>query len=134
MPFDHARHAALKRPCTDCHAGAASQARAGFPDASRCQVCHTPSAAQSPALREVAGWKKEHRPFPRQRVYRNRDFVIFSHARHAAGKVDCAACHGDVASMSTITVFRDTSMKACVDCHTERKATLECNLCHDLGQ
>jgi hypothetical protein len=25
-------------------------------------------------------------------------------------------------------------MKACVDCHKSRRAAVECNVCHELGQ
>lgn len=108
--------------------------RAGFPAAEKCQVCHSDAGASAAALRQVAAWKKDDRPYPLKRIYVNRDFVIFSHARHAAAKIECAACHGNVYSMPALTVFKDTSMQSCVDCHTEYRATLECVLCHDLGQ
>jgi hypothetical protein len=105
--------------CADCHTGAEKAARAGFPQPRLCAACHPD--APPPAI-------------PSQRLYRNKDYVYFSHARHAAPKSACTDCHGDVWTQSPLKRHRGTSMADCVDCHRERKATLVCNACHDLGQ
>jgi hypothetical protein len=120
--FNHKRHATLKMACATCHAGAASEERAGFPAARKqCRTCHT----------EI-----DERKIPAARVYRLRDFVIFSHARHVAGsaKLDCANCHGAVYQADELKVERPTTMIACVNCHKEHKATVVCTACHELGQ
>lgn len=116
--FSHRRHAPLKMKCTQCHATAEKEEIASFPGVSACRVCHT-----SMATREI----------PSRRVYLLRDFVFFSHASHHAAKVACVSCHGDVANHETLKVERPTTMAACVACHKETKATLECNACHELG-
>ena len=85
-------------------------------------------------MREVARWAKDSKPFPTQRIYRNKDYVIFTHAGHARGGVLCTECHGDVYGQQPLKRFRDLTMKACVDCHQDRQASLACNLCHELGQ
>ena len=119
-PFSHKAHAPLKLKCGQCHAGAETAERAGFSAVTPCRVCHTGMAD---------------RTIPSQRLYEVRDFVIFSHARHvAAAKLDCAACHGAVYEQAVLTVARPTTMKACLDCHREHKATLSCTACHELGQ
>jgi len=118
-PFSHKTHAGVNLACTFCHKTAATAERATFPAFSTCKTCHVEKAEQ---------------PLPSQRVYRLPDFVFFSHGRHAAAKVECAACHGDVKAQAKIEVHRSTKMAACVDCHKEHKATVVCNACHELGQ
>ena len=134
VPFSHKRHAALRRPCVECHAGAAKDARAGFPGAAQCRSCHTEETAVTPLMKRVAAWPVGARPFPQTRVYRVKDYVIFGHAGHARAGIGCAECHGDVSKQEPLTKLRDVTMKACVDCHQDRQASLACNLCHELGQ
>ncbi|MBM3813824.1 MAG: cytochrome c3 family protein [Acidimicrobiia bacterium] len=119
-PFSHKIHAPLKLNCAFCHSGAAKAERAGFPKATTCRTCHTsfPDDAK----------------FPAQRVYRLADYVFFSHASHVNAKVDCARCHGPVNERPVLTKEVDHTMKACVDCHKEHKATVVCTACHELGQ
>lgn len=115
--FSHKVHAPLKYPCAKCHAGKGDAAR--FPTAADCQVCHP--ARATPA-------------FPTSRVYKLPDVVIFSHARHAAAKVACVSCHGEVNRYDRLKVELPTTMKACVDCHKKGGATVVCRACHELGQ
>ena len=118
-PFSHKRHGELNLQCAFCHKTAATAERATFPAWKTCQTCHTEKAEQ---------------PIPSTRVYKLPDFVFFSHARHSAARVECAACHGDVKSQAKIELHRSTKMAACVDCHKVAKATVVCNACHELGQ
>jgi len=119
IPFAHLKHAPLKMKCVSCHKTAETEETATFPAIDQCRVCHTSLAA---------------REIPSQRVYRVRDFVIFSHARHATAKIGCASCHGEVDAQATLKLERPTTMAACVACHKEHKATVACNACHELGQ
>lgn len=115
--FSHKTHAPLKMACTQCHGGAEVKERAGFPAVGQCQGCHKDWSAKIPS----------------QRVYKVRDFVFFSHLAHK-GKTVCADCHGDLWQQAAVTLFRPTTMIACVECHKEKKATEVCNSCHELGQ
>lgn len=118
--FRHKQHAALKMKCSTCHTTVEKEEHAGFPTAeAQCKGCHT-------GISE--------RKLPSVRVYQLADFVIFSHARHMAGKFDCATCHGDVAQSMEIRIERPITMIACVNCHKEHKATQTCTACHELGQ
>jgi len=117
--FTHKKHAAMKLKCAFCHASAGKEERAGFPGVAACRACHA---------------QLEDRKIPAARVYRLPDYAIFSHARHGAGKVECAACHGAVYEQDEMKVERPMTMAACVDCHRQTKATLVCNACHELGQ
>jgi hypothetical protein len=114
-PFSHQRHAVLKRPCVECHAGALKSARAGLPNSAQCQPCHAP-------------------PSPVQRLPRLKSFVIFGHAAHARAALACAECHGAAAQLDLPVRRPDVTMQACLECHQDRQASLACNLCHELGQ
>ncbi|MBM3727505.1 MAG: cytochrome c3 family protein [Acidobacteria bacterium] len=118
-PFSHRKHAALKLKCTVCHTGAEAAERARFPTVAQCRVCHT----------EIAD-----RKIPLRRVLRLPDLVFFSHARHVAAKLECSGCHGDVAGMDVMKVGRGASMKDCIACHKEHRATIVCTACHELSQ
>ena len=117
--FSHKRHAELNLQCTFCHKGAETAERATFPAWKTCRTCHVDKAET---------------PIPSRRVYKVPDFVFFSHVRHAAGKVECAVCHGDVKAQAELTPQRGTKMADCIACHKESKASVRCNVCHELGQ
>jgi hypothetical protein len=122
--FSHKRHSELKLACVTCHATAMKSERAGFPKAAVCQGCHE--------------WTPEEiGKIPSQRVYQLRDFMIFSHARHAgkeAAAVECARCHGPVYERDALVAEVEHTMKSCMACHKESKATVACVACHELGQ
>ncbi len=118
--FSHKKHAPLKLACTYCHATAEKEDRAGFPALATCKTCHTTIAD---------------RKIPAQRIYKVKDFVVFGHATHTAAKVACAACHGEIFTLDAIAKpARATTMIECVDCHKANRASVQCNLCHELGQ
>ena len=115
--FSHKTHQPLKLKCSTCHIGAEKEERASLPKIEQCQTCHT-SMTEKPQA---------------QPATKLPDFVVFSHVQHAIAKLDCNSCHGD-AYQQTTTVTKPLRMKACVDCHKQHKATIACNVCHELGQ
>ena len=119
--FSHKLHAPIGLACTSCHAGAEKAARAGMPPASRCLFCHKGTLKLAANARP---FKAEYDNLP--------DYVRFSHARHARGKVGCAECHGEVSRQDETEPANALNMKACVDCHTARKATVACGACHSI--
>jgi cytochrome c7-like protein/class III cytochrome C family protein len=119
QPFNHKKHAPLKLQCVSCHKNAGQADRAGFPGVAQCRTCHVDMAE---------------RKIPLQVVHELPDFVFFSHGKHAAAKVECASCHGNVAAQEIVTVRQALKMKWCVDCHKQNQAALRCNACHELGQ
>ncbi len=122
--FSHKKHRELKLACVTCHPTAAKSERAGFPPMAVCVSCHDP----------VPGGIEK---IPSKRVYRVADFVIFSHRRHTAkdaGGIECARCHGPVYERQTLTAEVEHTMKACIACHRETKASIVCTACHELGQ
>ena len=117
--FSHPTHAPKEFPCARCHATALTAGRAGFPTGTACAPCH-------------AGVPKDKAITPPSPVYRLPDFVQFSHGRHS--NMACDACHGDVWTQDPIEPVLAMKMKACVDCHETRKATLSCTACHELSR
>ena len=127
--YSHKRHAALKLPCANCHATAEKESRAGMPAAGRCLECHQAMPETTPVLKALRKLSAGQRPFQAQ--YDNLpDYVIFSHAKHARGKVECAACHGNITEQERTEPANALNMKACMDCHAARGATTKCRLCH----
>jgi hypothetical protein len=117
--FQHKAHAPLKLKCASCHTTVEKEDAASFPGVAVCRGCHT-------AIGE--------RTIPSKRLVSIPNFVIFGHSAHVAGKVECALCHGDVWSGTGPREAKPVKMAECVDCHKERKATMVCNSCHELGQ
>ena len=129
--FSHKRHAPLEMECASCHTTAAKASRAGLPAAGRCLVCHKAMTLRSPTIQRLLKLPAKARPFQAQ--YDNLpEYVIFSHARHARGKIGCAECHGDVSAQEQMEPARALNMKACVDCHTAHGAKIVCKRCHDI--
>jgi len=118
-PLNHKKHAPLKLKCVFCHKDAERADRAGFPALAQCKSCHVDLAD---------------RKIPLQLVHELPDFVFFSHGTHAAGKVECLRCHGDVAAQELVSVQQPLKMKWCVDCHKQNTGPVRCNTCHELGQ
>jgi hypothetical protein len=108
-------------------------ARAGMPAAGRCLQCHKAMPESTPALRKLLGLAPTSRPFQAQ--YDNLpDYVIFSHAVHARGKIGCTVCHGKVTEQEQTEPANALNMKACFDCHEARGARTGCRLCHHFGR
>jgi hypothetical protein len=134
LPFSHKRHSTLGLKCVECHPGAKDKEHAGLPPVRTCLFCHVAVKADSPAIRKLDEAKKSGQPIGWARVYRVPGFVFFSHGNHAKAGVDCSECHGPVAERDVLSAEVSTRMQRCVSCHVTRKASIECVLCHQLGQ
>lgn len=135
ISFSHKLHvgtASLK--CQDCHAGASSAEKAGLPTPGKCMACHATIAAGTPSIAKLRSFSISGQDIPWVRVYSVPDFVVFSHATHAGSKVACAECHGPVEQRDVLAKEVSTSMTACMNCHVQRKARVDCSTCHALGQ
>lgn len=133
IAYSHSTHVALGLTCVTCHAGATAGPRATIPAASACLTCHATVKAESPDIQKLAAYGAGPEAVPWVRVYRVPDFVYFDHARHLNAAVDitCDTCHGAVERMTIVQKVKDTSMAACVACHTQRGAATRCDTCHE---
>jgi len=133
IPFSHKVHAGAGLKCDDCHTLPGNGREAGLPAESKCMACHVAIKTESPHIARLAAHAREKKPVRWERLYRVADYVFFSHKRHVVkGGAACADCHGPVAERDVLAKEKPTSMKACMDCHEERGATNECNVCHDV--
>lgn len=114
--FNHRRHALLKVACTSCHTTAESGSRPGYPTLAECVACHKSAT------------------LPPEPAHSLPDFVFFSHARHHAAHLACAACHGDMRKREASAASLPVKMANCVNCHHANRAGTACTLCHELSQ
>lgn len=129
--FSHKNHAETKMQCVFCHEESQTGAKATFPREQKCMVCHASVKADSDAIKQLAAIPKDSRIVPEKPLFKLAEFVYFSHAKHAAAKIECTQCHGDVFSMDVVELHMPMRMKACVDCHKASGAPATCTSCHE---
>lgn len=131
IAFPHTTHAGqLQLPCTHCHLLVERSRSAGAPPIQVCMGCHRSIATGKEEIRKLTRYSEEKRPIEWKRVYAVPDFVYFSHKRHVAAGLACAACHGNVAGMKRVRRVNDVVMGWCVSCHRARNAPIDCPTCH----
>jgi hypothetical protein len=132
IPFSHKTHVALGVKCLDCHPIRQPGFAAGLPKETTCMGCHVSMKTDSPHIQKLAQFNKSKQPVPWVKVYKVPDYVWFSHEVHyKEAKIECVECHGPVATRDVIAKEKPTSMNACMDCHRQRNASNECDVCHD---
>lgn len=134
IAFNHKKHAVeLSLPCTTCHQSVEGQTFAGLPQTATCLMCHAAPLSKNPEEEKIRQFAAEKEVIPWQRIYRTPPDVFFSHRRHVAvGKVECATCHGKMAEQMvppSRPLVKQT-MTWCINCHQERKVSVDCNACH----
>ncbi len=133
VPFSHGRHSQAGMKCNVCHQKSEAGEQLQIPGVAECMPCHQSIKTDSAAIRKLAELEKQSQPLSWTRLYQLPDFVHFSHQRHMNAKVECETCHGPVSDRDSLWQEKDISMGACVDCHKLRKASVSCDLCHDMG-
>ena len=134
IAFDHARHTEEGLACLDCHARAQSSPYAGVPLVKACMLCHAEPQGENPEEPKVREYAERGEPIPWVRVNRLPGHVYFSHEAHVRwGEMECAECHGDVASSTQPLVrsqIEHLTMERCMSCHSEQGASNDCLACH----
>jgi len=131
--FSHKVHAGQNQiDCEYCHFTAETSMHAGIPPASVCMNCHSQvKEGKRTGKKEIAkiyAAIKENKPIEWIKVHNLPDHVYFNHAQHVkAGKLECAACHGDVAQMDQVAQVKDLSMGWCIDCHRTKSVQFATN-------
>ena len=139
--------------CASCHAEFARGQEAGPHASLSCFSCHLESGAWS---RPGLTWQKWTVMYPRQVVGApprpardvSRDACVSCHGDVANDSLvygsglrilhsvcveppaRCTACHGAVSHGQAVRWGQQPEMDACIACHVERSATLECDACH----
>src|SRR5262249_25147058 len=58
LPYSHKTHLANGLKCQDCHTNPDPGERMGFPNASRCMLCHSSVAKEKPSIQKLAEYAK----------------------------------------------------------------------------
>jgi Cytochrome c7 and related cytochrome c len=135
IPFSHRIHAGVNKiPCEYCHEYARRSRVAGIPPVQRCVGCHGTTGMLRAALKPVRRPWTDHAQAPFEirwnRVYTLPDFVKFQHRPHIAAGIKCQTCHGQVETMDRIVPVHEINMGFCLNCHTQRGASIDCVVCH----
>ena len=135
VPFSHKIHNAEGLECQDCHPTARKKLRAGLPRLRDCMNCHQTIGRENPAIQRMAklyagGVDK----VTWVRAYTTPEYVWFSHKKHVSKSSACTRCHGDVTQHDVLPQEMAVNMTACMNCHAHMGVTIECYICHDLGQ
>ena len=134
IAFNHQKHVAeLSMECTDCHLHAIDGVRATIPNLSVCSQCHEDPQTEGAEEALVVKYVQEGVPIPWQKVFWVPDHVYFSHRRHTGiGKIDCAACHGNVGDrvQPLTSPLMRMNMATCIKCHERSNVSTDCVVCH----
>ena len=131
IAFDHSVHAGEAAiPCQFCHRGVGTEAAATIPSVQQCMFCHSVVATDRPQIQLLQAHWETNTPVDWTRVHRVPDHVRFVHAPHIQAGLDCATCHGDVASMTKVKQVRSLAMGDCQGCHRANSASIDCATCH----
>jgi hypothetical protein len=132
IAYTHTVHLAKGLPCTFCHMGVDQGPEARIPGVTFCMSCHQSIATDRPEIKKIAAYKARGEEIPWARVYNYSEsaHVRFNHAPHIRAGVDCAACHSDMTKQTTAERKVDLNMGFCLNCHTQKKVSIECETCH----
>ena len=131
LPFSHRTHAEQGLNCQGCHNNPEPGEKMGLPPTATCMACHEAVAADKPAIKELTRFHKNKQALPWVRIYRNPEWVRFSHRTHLEADAKCARCHGAVAERDALWKEVPISMESCMKCHRENSASIACNYCHE---
>ena len=133
IPYSHKTHLAQGLKCVMCHETVETDDHATLPPTATCMGCHANVKTDSPNIQKLKEYDDKNEAVPWRRVYRVPPFVYFSHKQHVTdAKVTCDVCHGDVPQMDVMQKVKDTSMAACIECHTSHSAPVQCDTCHEV--
>src|SRR5262249_21790746 len=136
VAFDHWQHVTKQEgpqlDCGFCHENAARSSHATIPNTSTCMSCHEVIKTDSPEVQKLAAYSQSGGQPPWVRVYwiDNSADAYFTHKPHIRAGVDCSVCHGDVGQMHRVRREVNQTMGWCIDCHRERRVSVDCYICH----
>jgi len=132
VPFSHKEHAGtLKLQCKMCHPSPDPGESMTIVPPSVCMQCHSEIKADSQAIQKLAEYARQGKPVPWVRIYQIPGWVDFSHRAHLEAGNACQGCHGKVAERDVLYREVNLNMVTCMGCHTNKKANVQCNFCHE---
>jgi cytochrome c553 len=137
IKFSHKVHAGDNGiDCKYCHSTVEYGKSAGIPAMELCMNCHVVVREGTHSgkfeIAKVVEANEKKIPVEWVRIHNLPDHVFFSHAQHVGvAGLDCAKCHGDVASMDVVKQVSDLSMGWCINCHRETNVKFSENHYYD---
>ncbi len=131
--YNHQKHLALGLGCSDCHTLYSNSPWAGLPVMETCQMCHEEPVSESPEEEKLRALVSQGQPLRWTQVNQLATHIYFSHQTHAGtSEIACAVCHGAMEELTAppSAPFFPWTMDACINCHEQQNATLDCNGCH----
>ncbi len=92
--------------------------------------CHVVAATDSAEVQKLAGYMERAEAIAWTQINDVPEHVRFSHAPHVRADVACQSCHGEIQEMARVYQVNEFTMGFCLDCHTEREASVDCLTCH----
>jgi len=114
--------------CETCHSASKNGKLMTMPDHEVCQSCHSMESENDCKMCHTT--KAPFSGLRKEQIFKD---TFFSHATHAAKKIDCLACHENVSILKTITANEALpQMGECIACHETRKVVngSNCTFCH----
>jgi hypothetical protein len=131
IAFSHKTHAGINQiPCLFCHQYARKAAVAGIPSVEKCRTCHIVVIPFHPEVNKIWGYWDKKESIAWIKVIDLPDHVYFTHKRHIRAGIDCAICHGAVEQMEHMYQPLNFEMGRCLECHRQRKVSIDCWTCH----
>jgi len=142
VAFSHRLHAGtMQIDCAYCHTGVSVSSQATVPPVATCMNCHTVARKNRPEIIKLTRYYEEGVALPWKRIHKVPDYAYFNHSAHVNRGIDCARCHGDVASMEVVSQVSEFTMAACLRCHRSapelladvpgiKKGPEHCSTCH----
>jgi hypothetical protein len=132
VAYTHKVHLANGMQCENCHMGVDQGPDASIPGVKLCMMCHQMIATDRPEIKKIAAYQARGEDIPWVRVYdySQSAHVKFNHVAHIRAKVACATCHGDMRQQTTAQRVVNLTMGYCIDCHKQRRASIDCLTCH----
>lgn len=132
LAFSHKLHAgSLALECKTCHQNPEPGHLMTFPAEKICMSCHVAVKTESAEIQKLAAWAREQKTVPWVRVYKVPSYVFWSHESHLRSGATCEKCHGPVSTRESMRREVDHSMAACIACHRQEKASVDCAYCHE---
>lgn len=139
IAFNHQIHIQNNIGCITCHQYYPNYSTAGIPGVETCTKCHEDVIYLTSDKEKIQKYYRSGEEIPWKLMSSVPAHVYFSHSRHVTfGKVDCAECHGDVASWTKPPSRPEINldMNTCIQCHkklqekTKLAEPYNCNRCH----
>ena len=132
IPFSHNVHSGIKEiQCQYCHPYVAYSNFPGIPPVEKCLHCHNYIIVKHPWIQTEHTYFDTRTPTPWVKVNYVAEHVFFNHQRHINSQVACEECHGEVRNSQRLPekIWR---MGQCLECHHQKKASVDCWLtCHN---